>query len=257
MGAFVVPCFDRPGTTGGKVLTTVESVWVLQHNPIEGLGSIEDVLRARQIGFDYVETHRGKRVPRDMGGKAGLIVMGGSMGVYEQATYPFLRDELRLIESALQAEQPVLGVCLGSQLLASVLGADVTRGARKELGWYPVTLSEAAASDPLFAGINPSFWPFHWHGDVFPLPKQCVPLARSEQTECQAFRHGKNAYGLLFHMEVTRQQIARMLAEFADELHEAGGMKSAIDEETARYLPALQELAAQVLGRWASGLITV
>src|SRR5208283_2923981 len=106
-----------------KGLVEVQSVWVLQHTPSETLGTIEDVLRGRQIGFDYIETNAGKPVPGEMADKAGLIVMGGPMGVYEQAKYPFLRDEMRLIESALALGRPVLGVCLGSQLLAAVLGA--------------------------------------------------------------------------------------------------------------------------------------
>lgn len=235
----------------------MHSVWVLQHTPIETLGIVEDVLRARQVGFDYVPTHLGKPVPAEMGDKAGLIVMGGPMGVYDEAEYPFLRDEMRLIESALAEGRPVLGVCLGSQLLAAALGAQVTKGERKELGWHEVTLSESADEDPLFAGIKPSFWPFHWHGDVFTLPKQCVPLASSKQTACQAFRHGKNAYGLLFHLEVTQPQITQMLSVFADELHEAGGMASVIREETPRHLPVLQEIASDVFGRWASGLSAV
>jgi len=227
---------------------------VLQHTASETLGAIEDVLRAHQMGFNYIETHLGKPVPAEMADQAGLIVMGGPMGVYEEAKFPFLRDEMLLIESALALGRPVLGVCLGSQLLAAVLGAKVKRGERKELGWYEVTLSEVAAEDPLFAGVKPSFWPFHWHGDVFPLPPQSVGLASSKQTPCQAFRHGDNAYGLLFHLEVTQRQITQMLSDFADELHEAGGTAAEISEQIPRHLPVIQEIASEVFGRWVSML---
>src|SRR5208282_663890 len=113
-------------------LDELRSVFVLQHTPIETLGTIEDALRGHRIGAEYIETHAGKPVPGEMAGKAGVIVMGGPMGVYEQAKYPFLRDEMRLIESALTLGIPVLGVCLGSQLLAAVLGAEVKKGERKE-----------------------------------------------------------------------------------------------------------------------------
>jgi GMP synthase (glutamine-hydrolysing) len=218
------------------------------------LGTIEDILRGHQIGFSYVETHAGKPVPGEMADKAGLIVMGGPMGVYEQAQYPFLRDEMQLIKSALKLGRPVLGVCLGSQLLAAVLGAEVRKGERKELGWHAVTLSELAAQDALFGGVSPEFWPFHWHGDVFSLPKEGVGLASSRQTPCQAFRYGKNAYGILFHLEVTREQISQMLLDFAEELRQAGGNAADIAEQTPRRLPALEGIAGGVFGGWAAML---
>lgn len=230
----------------------MQSVWVLQHTPSETLGTIEDVLRGHLIGVNYIETYEGESVPGEMAGQAGLIVMGGPIGVYEHAKYPFLRDEMRLIESALKLGKPVLGVCLGSQLLAAVLGAEVKKGERKELGWHAVALSELAVEDPVFTGVRPEFWPFHWHGDVFSLPKQAAGLASSRQTPHQAFRYGKNAYGILFHLEVTREQISQMLLDFADELHEAGGSATDITEQVPRYLPGLQEIAGGVFGRWAS-----
>jgi GMP synthase (glutamine-hydrolysing) len=213
---------------------------------------MEDVLHGGGTNFEYIETHRGASVPDQITDQSGLIVMGGPMGVYEYAKYPFLHDEMGLIESALKLERPVLGVCLGSQLLAAVLGAEVKKGERKELGWHPVTLSEAAGEDTIFSGVKTEFWPFHWHGDVFSLPKDSVRLASSQLTPHQAFRYGKNAYGILFHLEVTQGQIAQMLSDFADELHEAGGSPSEITEQIPRHLPPLQETAGGVFGRWAS-----
>jgi GMP synthase (glutamine-hydrolysing) len=139
-------------------------------------------------------------------------------------------------------------------LLAAVLGAEVKKGERKELGWHRVMLTEAAAHDALWAGVGPEFWPFHWHGDVFSLPKQAAGLAASRQTACQAFRYGTNAYGILFHLEVTRGQILQMLSDFALELEEAGGEPTAITEEIPLRLPALEEIAGIVFGRWASML---
>ena len=235
----------------------MRSVWVLQHNPSENLGTIEGVLRDQKIGFNYVETYTGKPVPAEMAGKAGLIVMGGPMGVYEQARYPFLRDEMRLIESALMMGRPVMGICLGSQLLAAALGAEVKKGKRKELGWHAVTLTELAAQDSLFVAVRPEFWPFHWHGDVFSLPKQSVGLASSQQTPCQAFRYGTNAHGILFHLEVTQEQISQMLSAFGEELHEAGGEAAEITAQIPRRLPILKEIAGEVFGRWASALPAV
>lgn len=239
---------------GWKGFEKVQSVWVLQHTRCETLGTIEEVLQGHQIGATYIQTFVGESVPAELDGKAGLIVMGGPMGVYEQAKYPFLRDEMRLIESALAKGKPVLGICLGSQLLATVLGAEVMPGAKKELGWHAVTPSEFAAQDPLFAGVPSEFWPFHWHGDVFPLPQRAVGLASSQQTPCQAFRYGKNAYGILFHVEVTPEQISQMLSDFAEELREAGGDAAEIAAQVPRYLPALRVIASNVFGNWASML---
>jgi len=216
------------------------------------LGTMEDVLRGQQVGFTYIQTHVGEPVPREMADQAGLIAMGGPMGVYELAKYPFLRDEMRLIECALKLGRPVLGVCLGSQLLAAVLGAEVKKGERKELGWHAVTHTESATHNTLFTGVRTEFWPFHWHGDVFSLPRQAVGLASSRQTPYQAFLYGKNAYGMLFHLEVTREQISQMLLDFADELHEAGGTATEITEQIPIHLPVLQEIAGGVFGRWAS-----
>ncbi len=230
----------------------MKAVSVLQHTACETLGTLEDVLRRNQIRFNYIETHKGNTVPKEMGDASGLIVMGGPMGVYEDTAYPFLRDEMRLIESALKAGVPVLGVCLGSQLLAAVLGAEVKKGERKELGWHEVALTDDAAKDSLFSSATSNFWPFHWHGDVFSLPARAVRLASSQQTVNQAFRYGRNAYGILFHLEVTAAQITQMLVDFADELQQAGGDPREIERQTSAYLPELQSIASGVFGRWAS-----
>ena len=226
----------------------------MQHTLCETLGSFEAVLQGNGVEYSYIETHEGNPVPAEMAEKAGLIVMGGPMGVYEYARYPFLRDEMYLIESALKLEKPVLGVCLGSQLLAAALGAEVKKGERKELGWHTVTLSDSAAHDPLFRGVGNEFCPFHWHGDVFSLPREAIRLASSKQTLNQAFRYGKNAYGILFHLEVTGGQVSQMLSDFADELRETGGSASEISEQSTHYLPTLHGIATTVFGRWAEML---
>ncbi len=163
----------------------MQSVRVLQHTPSETLGTIEDVLRSHHLGFDYIQTFAGKSVPREMAAAAGLIVMGGPMGVYEQAKYPFLRDEMHLIESALTMGKPVLGVCLGSQLLAAVLGAEVKKGEKKELGWHAVTLTESATQDALLAGGRPEFWPFHWHGVCREEANLTACLGSEKTSPCQ------------------------------------------------------------------------
>ncbi len=174
------------------------------------------------------------------------------MGVYERDRYPFLRQEIRLIEQALREAKPVLGVCLGSQLLAVTLRAQVAKGKRKEIGWYPVSLTDSAVADPLWRGVESPFMAYHWHGDVFELPQGAVSLASSELTQFEGFRYGNNAYGFLFHMEVTEKIIRDMVGTFADELQREGIDGQEIVRKIKVYLPSLQRIGRAVFHRWAS-----
>jgi GMP synthase (glutamine-hydrolysing) len=227
------------------------TVSVLQHVHCENLGSIADALNAGGIQAQYVRVDQGQGVPRDMQAVQGLIIMGGPMGVYEVDRYPFLAEEMRLIEHAVSAGKPVLGICLGSQLLAAALGSEVKKGRSKEIGWHEVTLNEAAAADGLWSGAPSKFTAFHWHGDVFDLPPGAVALASSAMTPLQAFRFGSSAYGLLFHMEVTVEIIGAMIASFDDEVRAAGLDGAAIGAESPCHLPALERIGAAFFGGWA------
>ncbi len=230
----------------------MKHVIVVQHIQCEAPGTIAEVLEERQIPVRTVRVFDAEPVPQETGDAVGLVVMGGPMSVYEQPRYPFLRDEIRLLEAALQAQIPVLGVCLGSQLLASVLGAEVKPGAQKEIGWHPVWLGQAALDDPLWEKAESRFTGFHWHGDVFDLPRGAVSLASSELTPCQGFRYGQNAYGLLFHMEVTEKIISDMVRDCSDELRQAAVNGREILTKRSEFLPKLQKLSQSVFGRWAT-----
>ncbi len=232
----------------GKIL-------VLQHHRVETPGTIADALAGAGLSWDSVRTFDGEPVPRDLAGINGLVVMGGPMGVYETARFAFIRDELALIESALKVRKPVLGVCLGSQLLAAALGANVRAGGTRELGWHQVRLSSEAKEDRLTRGLPQTFTAFHWHGDVFDLPRGAVALASSAMTPIQAFRYAESAYGFLFHMEVTAEAVAAMVREFGDEARGAGADADGIIAATARHIPELSSLAATVFSRWA-GLVS-
>lgn len=227
-------------------------ILVLQHHPVETLGSIADALAGARLEFEYVRTFAGESVPRDIDSADGLVVMGGPMSVYETDRYPFIRDEIALIRKALDAGRPVLGVCLGSQLLAASLGARVTRGEAKEIGWYPVRLAAEAGEDPLMRGLPEAFTAFHWHGDVFELPRGAVALASSDLTAVQAFRYGAKAWGLLFHMEVTDESVHAMVREFTDEVTESGGDGDTILAAAPGHLSALESIASTVFSRWAA-----
>ncbi len=227
-------------------------VYVLQHAAVETAGTISTALRSRKLAPRVIRAYAGAEVPRDMTRARGLVVMGGPMGLYEADRHPFLKDEMRLIERALRADVPVLGVCLGSQLIASVLGARVTRGRAKEIGWFPVELAASAGRDRIFAGVPSRLVPCHWHGDVFTLPAGAVSLAKSAQTRCQAFRYGRAAYGVLFHMEMTRAMLRKMTGVFRDELAAEKIAPKDILAGADRHLPRLEPVARGVFERWAA-----
>jgi GMP synthase (glutamine-hydrolysing) len=231
-------------------MSDVADVLILQHVPPEPPGRIRDALEAHACSHHTVRIFRDDPVPETLNAD-GLVVMGGPMGVGDIDERPHLRQEMALIEQALRADLPVLGICLGSQLLAHALGATVYPGSEKEIGWHEVTLTGNAETDPLFQDVAPSFTAFHWHGDVFDLPNGAVPLARSAQTKHQAFRYGEHAYGLLFHLEVTPSIVDGMTRAFADELAAEGLDGAAIRNAASTHVDTLAEIADTVFGKWA------
>jgi len=236
----------------GVATPVLPPVVVVQHVAPETSGAIGRAIEARGYELRVVRAHLGDEVPRRLGEAAGLVVMGGPMGVYESGRYAHLRSELALIEDALAVGAPILGVCLGSQLLAAALRASVHRAPRAEIGWAPIEWLAAAARDPVFAPIVGSgLTALHWHGDMFELPLGAVPLARSALTAHQVFAYEQRAYGLLCHLEVTQAIVAGMVDAFADEARAAGSDPTQIGRDGARYLPALTGVAPALFGRWA------
>jgi GMP synthase (glutamine-hydrolysing) len=230
----------------------VAKIWVLQHHPVENLGAIADSLEEAALAWQYVRVLDRAPIPSDMKGAGGLIVMGGPESVYRLDRYPYLRDEIRLIENALAENKPILGVCLGAQLLAAALGTPVRRGESREIGWYSVRLTDAAGVDPVMAGLPREFVPAHWHSDVFDLPAGAVALASSEKTAVQAFRFGAQAYGVLFHAEITEERLSRLVNEFGEDLKRVGIDGGSIVADAPKYLPTLSGIGATIFGRWAA-----
>jgi GMP synthase (glutamine-hydrolysing) len=232
---------------------TMAKIYVLQHHPAENLGNIAGALETAALAWQYVRIFDGQQVPADMRGAGGLIVMGGPMGVYQTDRYPFLKDEMALIDAAIKKGLPVLGVCLGAQMIAAVLGAKVERNPQgKEIGWYPVTLAPVAKSDPLLRDLPETIMPFHWHGDIFEVPSGAVAIASSDKTPCQAFRYAEFTYAFQFHIEVTRDGVAAMATAFARELETERIAASDLTAGAQRFVPDLERMAETVFGRWAS-----
>ena len=186
-------------------------VLAFRHVPFEGVGLIAPVLEERGLLLEYVDLYCPQAKLPEIADAAGLIFLGGPMSVNDPL--PHLQHESDLIVQAVERGQPVLGICLGSQLIARALGSRVYRNSLKEIGWFDIHLTEAASNDPLFSGVNPSEAVFHWHGETFNLPPGATRLAYSEACRNQAFRVGSNVYGLQFHLEVTPAMIADWCAQ--------------------------------------------
>jgi GMP synthase (glutamine-hydrolysing) len=233
----------------------MKPVLALRHVPHEGIGMIEDALRRAELPFSIVDLFR--EAPQEFHPEqfAGLIVMGGSMNVDETDRFPFLADEVRWLRQSIDAGLPVLGVCLGSQLLAKALGARVYPNLIKEIGWYDIELTAAAKSDRLFGDCQAAETVFQWHGDTFDLPEGASQLARSELCENQAFRFGRAAYGLQFHLEVTPEIVSSWLGEPGN-CGELDGLDYIDPEAIRRAIPAqtgpLKSLADRIFGRFAA-----
>jgi GMP synthase (glutamine-hydrolysing) len=174
--------------------------------------------------------------------------LGGGMSAND--SLPFLRDEIRFIQRCVAAGKPVLGLCLGSQLLASALGGMVFRAPRKEIGFYRVRMLPEACADAIWSAVPADFVAFHWHGDAFSLPPGAVPLASSTMTALQAFRFGERAWGAQFHPEMDPELLRAFIETGAADLEDAGVEASSLLAAAPRELPRLAAIAQPLFQRW-------
>lgn len=215
----------------------------LQHVSFEGPGTFAKSLAKRGVSLEYALVPK-DGVPQDGGDL--LIVMGGPMSVNDSDAW--IVEETAFIRSALLAGTPMIGVCLGSQFMAKALGAPVRSGKALEIGMTPVHLTDAGKQDPVF-GVGPeSFTVFEWHGEVFDLPKDCVPLAGSAIAPLQAFRYGDHAYGLLFHLEMEEDGLDSLCHECAPDLMKVRLTAQQVKAAARPQLPQLHLTADRLIG---------
>jgi len=212
----------------------------LQHVSFESPGSIVPLLKTAGAAISETLLREDAALP-GIEDFDFLVVMGGPMSVHDEAAFAWLAPEKRLIRDAVEDERLVLGVCLGAQMLAHVLGAKVYPGGRKEVGWHDVSLTADGMGDPCMAKLSVArkniAQVFQWHGDTFDLPQDAVRLASSEIYLNQAFRYSQGVYALQFHIEVTPEIVRKWLT------HEQGIDRAVVDADSTRIYPVYRERA--------------
>jgi GMP synthase (glutamine-hydrolysing) len=202
---------------------------VFQHVPYEILGTLDPLLRDAGFRIRYVNFGRQPDAWPQIMRYQGLVVLGGPMNCDQSERHPHLLTEIELIRRAISHGKPVLGICLGAQLIARALGARVSKNPVKEIGWYDLSPTREGERDPLFAQLGPVEKIFQWHGDTFEIPDGAVHLATSPDCNHQAFRYAENVYALQFHLEVDAPLINRWLhtPDHVRELEEMGDAERA------------------------------
>lgn len=232
----------------------MKKLLVFQHVPHEILGTLNPLFKDAGFRIHYINFGRDPHQQPTLDNADGLVVLGGPMGVYEGDQYPHIATEIRLIQQAVEKKIPVLGICLGSQLIAKALGAEVRKNSEKEIGWYDLSISEAGKQDRLFKHFHPTEKVFQWHGDTFDIPPGAVHLASSSACANQAFRYGDHVYGLQFHLEVD-EQLALHWLTVPQNQHELAALTGKINHETIKletplYVERLKKLSQAVFGEF-------
>ncbi len=230
---------------------------VLSHLPFEDLGTLEPELLRRGFSTVTLDVATANFPVAQIQDADLAIVLGGPIGVYDAADYPFLTSEMDALRDRLAARRPTLGICLGSQLMAAALGARVYPGERgSEIGWFPLLPATSAPApawfEPLLAD---DLALFHWHGDTFDLPQGALHLAKTDRYENQAFALGDFALALQFHPEVTARGLERWYVGHCCELRQKGLSINKLREDAKRRESALQQAAARFWTLWLNHIL--
>ncbi|MCZ6622930.1 MAG: gamma-glutamyl-gamma-aminobutyrate hydrolase family protein [Deltaproteobacteria bacterium] len=227
---------------------------VCQHVAYEILGTLNPLFKSCGFRIRYVNFGRYPDAHPSLEGYHGLVVLGGPMNANQVDQYPHLSTEINLIKQAIHKGIPILGICLGAQLIANALGAKVNQNQDKEIGWYDVSLTEEGKRDPLLGHFQDTEKIFQWHGDTFEIPHEAEQLAVSPTCLNQAFRFGTNVYGLQFHLEVDEPLIERWL-RVPIHKKEIESLKGKVDlqrirQETTANIDRLKQLSSRTFGEF-------
>ncbi len=232
---------------------------VIQHSPLEGLGTFEDEIK--KANFTYETLMAGDQALWPAGVKieeyAGLIILGGPMGAYEDEKFPWLKKELLVVTEALRQKKPILGICLGAQIIARAAGARVIPGPKKEIGWFPVRLDDwFYKRNPVFFQLDPKkdHMVFHWHGDTFDIPVEGYRLAWNDNYPNQAFGFQGNAIGIQFHPEMTLEMIQSWCSSPEGQMDATSGGYDTkkIMSESKQYIEGLKEISHKIFYGFAA-----
>jgi GMP synthase (glutamine-hydrolysing) len=229
----------------------MKKILFIQHGDVDKPGLLSEVLFSLGIDLRIAHPYAGEVLPIDASGFDGLILGGGGQSAYDVALYPYLERECALIRSALGLQKPVLGLCLGAQLIAQALGAKVQRAERKEIGFFPVTRTADAAANGVAAELPEIFGAAHWHSDVFEIPVGGLRLASTDLTPNQMFRYGQSCYGFQFHLEMTPPLFEELVQDSVDYLVDSGVKPEDLIREAYEVLPLLESSARAAFKRWA------
>jgi GMP synthase-like glutamine amidotransferase len=198
-----------------------QRIHCLQHVPFEGLGYIENWIKEKQHHLTYTRFYEDHFQLPDLNQFDWLIVMGGPMGVHDDDAYPWFKAEKHFLKEVISANKIVLGICLGSQLIANALGSKIISNEQKEIGWFDIQLTQQGKQHFLFEGVPETFKVFHWHGDTYKLPEGATHLALSAACSHQAFAYSDTVLGLQFHLEMTPESLHGLLKACGSELQKA------------------------------------
>lgn len=228
----------------------MRKVLVFQHVAHEILGTLNPLLKQRGLRVRYVNFDREPEAQPSVQKYNGLIILGGHMGVYEAEKYTHIKVEMKLIEQALAKGIPILGICLGAQILAHVLGAPVRKHTEKEIGWCDLDLTEEGVKDPLLKHFKKREKIFQMHGDTFDIPNSAVQLASSQVCPGQAFRYANKVYGFQFHLEVDQAMIFRWLENPQMDISKEKITPEKMREETQLHLANSVQLSQQTFSQF-------
>ncbi|MCY1672584.1 glutamine amidotransferase [Novosphingobium sp. SL115] len=227
---------------------------IIRHVPHEGVAAYREPIEAAGFEVDRVDVADPRFAALDLREPDLLIMMGGSMGVYEQYQHPWIACQLRRLKTRLEADRPTLGVCFGAQMIAAALGAEVYAGPFKEVGFHPVTLSDTAIDSPLRHLTDVPI--LHWHGDTFTLPNGVELLASSHVYDHQAFRRGPNLLALQFHAEMGEdERFNAWIEEWPQAIVEAGGTEADLRRAHDRHGPGAVAAGRKMIAEWIEGLV--